>query len=69
MVENQEEHGEIGCIIYDGLMYFAEEVAKQLDIPSIVLRTSSAINAIAYSTIPQLLKNGQIPFQGNKLTM
>ena len=69
MVENQEEHGEIGCIIYDGLMYFAEQVAKQLDIPSIKLQTSSALNTITYNTIPRLLKNGQITFEGNKLTV
>ncbi|CAN1846578.1 UDP-glucose iridoid glucosyltransferase [Linum perenne] len=36
------------CLIYDGLMYFAEGVAKEMGVPSLVLRTSSATNMLTF---------------------
>ncbi|KAE8039175.1 hypothetical protein FH972_011613 [Carpinus fangiana] len=37
-------HDRIACIIYDEFMYFSEETAKDLKLPSIILRTASASN-------------------------
>ncbi|KAE8039168.1 hypothetical protein FH972_011606 [Carpinus fangiana] len=37
----------IACIIHDEFMYFSQETAKDLKIPSIVLRTASAANFFA----------------------
>ncbi|KAF2291706.1 hypothetical protein GH714_035288 [Hevea brasiliensis] len=54
MMLQQESHDEIACIIYDDLMYFSEEVATNLNIPSIVLRTSSAASLLSRLAILQL---------------
>ncbi|KAM7258194.1 hypothetical protein ACFE04_013935 [Oxalis oulophora] len=51
------------CIIYDGNMHFAEEVAHCLNLPSIVLRTSSAASSLAYQEFPRLRNEGYIPLQ------
>ncbi|KAJ9172428.1 hypothetical protein P3X46_015669 [Hevea brasiliensis] len=62
MMLQQESHDEIACIIYDDLMYFSEEVATNLSIPSIVLRTSSAASLLSRLAILQLKEEGYIPF-------
>ncbi|KAF5744554.1 putative UDP-glucuronosyltransferase [Tripterygium wilfordii] len=51
------------CIIYDGLMYFADEVAFELKLPSIILRTSSATNLLTYLAYPHKLKEGHFPLE------
>ncbi|CAN0854568.1 UDP-glucose iridoid glucosyltransferase [Linum grandiflorum] len=42
------------CVVYDGMMYFAEGVAKEMGIPRLVLRTSCAANMLTYHVFPQL---------------
>nr|BAH80314.1 UDP-glucose glucosyltransferase [Catharanthus roseus] len=43
MIENQErDGGVVACVIHDPIMYFVDSVAKQLQIPSLILRTTSA---------------------------
>ncbi|KAF7805412.1 UDP-glucose iridoid glucosyltransferase-like [Senna tora] len=39
------------CLIYDGLMHFADSVARQLNIPSLLLRTTSVTNLLAYHAL------------------
>nr|WIW42691.1 UDP-glycosyltransferase [Nicotiana tabacum] len=41
MMEKPELYGQICCIIYDHLMYFITEVADHLELPTILLRSSS----------------------------
>lgn len=54
----------IACIIYDGLMYFADSVARELNLPSIVFRTTSATNLLTYHACVQLQSKGYLPLQG-----
>ncbi|KAM7527722.1 hypothetical protein LguiB_031132 [Lonicera macranthoides] len=51
------------CIIYDRLMVFAQAVASQMKLPTIILRTSGASSVLAYNAIPRLQDEGYIPFQ------
>ncbi|CAB4282356.1 unnamed protein product [Prunus armeniaca] len=44
MMEKEDQHSKIACIIYDEYMYFSEEAANHLGFPSIILSTSSAAN-------------------------
>ncbi|KAI4322103.1 hypothetical protein L6164_021823 [Bauhinia variegata] len=60
------EHERIRCIIYDGLMYFADAVAKQLGIPTIVFRTTSATNLLTYHAFARLRSNGYLPLQDSR---
>ncbi|KAL5817102.1 hypothetical protein ACOSQ3_025480 [Xanthoceras sorbifolium] len=66
IVEEQERHEGLPCIIYDALMYSVEEVAHSLKLPSIILGTSSAISWLAYFAYPRLREEGYIPSQGSK---
>nr|AFJ52966.1 UDP-glycosyltransferase 1 [Linum usitatissimum] len=58
-----DEDGNKPCVIYDGLMYFAEGVGKEMGIPSLVLRTSCAANLLTYHVFPQLREKGHLPEQ------
>ncbi|KAI3423696.1 uncharacterized protein J3R85_010910 [Psidium guajava] len=64
--ERTDRQDEIACIIYDGLMYFAEEVARELKIPCITFRTCSAATTSTYSEYPRLQEEGYIPLQDCK---
>ena len=64
MMEAKEYQDEITCIIYDEYMNFAEAVANYLKLPSIILSTSSATNALSFHTILQLRKDSHISTQG-----
>lgn len=55
---------QVSCIIYDILMYSAEDVASQLNLPSIILRTSSISSILIYSAILRLGEDGCFPPQG-----
>ncbi|KAL2983791.1 hypothetical protein AAZX31_12G055800 [Glycine max] len=46
-------HEKIACVIYDGLMYSIDSVARELQLPSIVLRTTSATNLLTYHAFVQ----------------
>nr|XP_028954952.1 UDP-glucose iridoid glucosyltransferase-like [Malus domestica] len=61
-VMEQEPDNKITCAIRDDLMYFTEAVAKDLNIPNIMLRTSSVTNVLARTAVPQLHSKGHIPF-------
>ncbi|KAD4584578.1 hypothetical protein E3N88_22179 [Mikania micrantha] len=50
-------------IIYDNIMYFAEEVARNLNLPIIVLRSCSASYMPAFLALPKLHAQGQFPVQ------
>lgn len=64
--ERTDHQDEIACIIYDGLMYFAEEVARELKIPCIIFRTCSATTTSIYNEYPRLQEEGFIPLQDSK---
>ncbi|XP_039132273.1 LOW QUALITY PROTEIN: myricetin 3-O-rhamnoside 1,2-glucosyltransferase UGT709G2-like [Dioscorea cayenensis subsp. rotundata] len=52
----------VTCVIADGVLDFAIEVAGEVGIPTLVFRTSSPCCAWTYATIPSLINNGIIPF-------
>ncbi|WRX32045.1 hypothetical protein QQP08_026061 [Theobroma cacao] len=67
MEREKEDHShKLPCIIYDGSMYFAEAVAHELELPSIMLRTTSAATFLTYYSFPQLLREGYLPLQGKE---
>ena len=61
----------IACIIHDKFMYFSQETAKDLKLPSIVLRTgtANAANFFARDALFQLKAEGHLPFPGTLLYM
>ncbi|CAJ1933204.1 unnamed protein product [Sphenostylis stenocarpa] len=56
-------HEKIACVIYDGLMYSIDSVARELKLPSIVLRTTSATNFLTYHAFVQRQSSGCLPLQ------
>ncbi|KAI8029825.1 7-deoxyloganetic acid glucosyl transferase [Camellia lanceoleosa] len=57
----------VTCIIADGVLSFAIDVAEEMGIPIIYFRTISACAFWAYFCIPQLIESGELPFKGNDL--
>ncbi|PON48655.1 UDP-glucuronosyl/UDP-glucosyltransferase [Trema orientale] len=45
--------GPVSCVVYDAVMYFSAAIADELEIPRIVLRTSSASTFLALSLLRQ----------------
>jgi hypothetical protein len=63
-MRQQGSDDEIACIIHDEFMYFSEAAAKDLMLPSIILRTNSAAHFLARTALIQLKTEGHIPFPG-----
>ncbi|KAH0997436.1 hypothetical protein GBA52_021300 [Prunus armeniaca] len=61
-VMEKEPQNKIICIIHDDIMYFSEAVARHLNIPSIMLRTTSVTNFLARSAVLQLHSEDHLPF-------
>ncbi|XP_027355319.1 UDP-glucose iridoid glucosyltransferase-like [Abrus precatorius] len=60
-------HEKIACVIYDGLMHSIDLVARELKLPSMVLRTTSATNVLTYyHAFVHLQRTGCLPFQDSK---
>ncbi|KAA8534142.1 hypothetical protein F0562_031665 [Nyssa sinensis] len=55
------------CIIADGILGFALDVAEEIGIPVIYFRTVSACAFWAYFCIPELIEAGELPFTGDDL--
>ncbi|KAI3875261.1 hypothetical protein MKX03_011145 [Papaver bracteatum] len=58
-----DTRGPVSCILADGILGFAIDVAHELGIPSISFRTISACGALCYLCLPKLIDNGEIPFK------
>ncbi|KAI5675099.1 hypothetical protein M9H77_06049 [Catharanthus roseus] len=68
LVEIMKDKGQvISCIIYDAIMYFAEAVASQLNLPSIVLRTSGVVFMESFHDILRLHSQNRFPFPDSEL--
>ncbi|KAJ4843107.1 hypothetical protein Tsubulata_002887 [Turnera subulata] len=59
--------GQVTCVIYDDLMYFAEAAANNLELPSIILRTINAATFASRLAIMHLVEEGRFPFQDSAL--
>ncbi|KAI3934649.1 hypothetical protein MKX01_012189 [Papaver californicum] len=58
-----DARGPVSCIIADGILGFAIDVAEGLGIPSISFRTVSACCCWIYFCLPKIIENGDIPFK------
>nr|AUR26625.1 UDP-glucosyltransferase 709K1 [Centella asiatica] len=63
MIEENKGDGKITCVIADGYMSFAIDVAKEFDIPVISFRTYNATCTWLYFHLEELLQSGEIPVQ------
>ncbi|KAH7672828.1 7-deoxyloganetic acid glucosyltransferase protein [Dioscorea alata] len=52
----------VTCVIADGILDYAIEVAGEVGIPTLVFRTSSPCCAWAFASLPSLIHHGIIPF-------
>ncbi|KZV24562.1 hypothetical protein F511_37526 [Dorcoceras hygrometricum] len=55
---------EVGCVIHDSIMKFADKVANDLSIPSIVLGTSNATYSHSLCAMLELLDRKLLPLPG-----
>ncbi|KAE8681187.1 7-deoxyloganetic acid glucosyltransferase [Hibiscus syriacus] len=56
----------VDCIIADGVMEIAVDVAEELGIPVIQFRTISACCIWAYSVVPDMIQAGELPIKGEE---
>ncbi|KAK9283363.1 hypothetical protein L1049_011605 [Liquidambar formosana] len=59
----------VSCVIADGVLSFAIDVAKEIGVMSIVFRTVSACALWANFCFPQLVQSGEVPFPKGKEDM
>ncbi|KAJ4965153.1 hypothetical protein NE237_017002 [Protea cynaroides] len=53
----------VTCIVSDGVMSFASQVAEEIGVPEVVFWTISACSYLAYIHIPHLMERGLIPLK------
>uniref|UniRef100_A0A0D3GR30 UDP-glycosyltransferases domain-containing protein n=1 Tax=Oryza barthii TaxID=65489 RepID=A0A0D3GR30_9ORYZ len=52
----------VTCVVADGSMPFAADVAEEIGVPSLVFRTASACSVLAYLSVDRLFELGEVPF-------
>ncbi|XWS67160.1 hypothetical protein CRYUN_Cryun05aG0263300 [Craigia yunnanensis] len=57
----------VRCIIADGIMSFAIDVAEELKIKVIIFRTISSCCLWSYLCVPRLIEQGELPLSGNDI--
>ena len=62
--QSSETHPPVTCIIADGILTFAIDVADEVGVPIIIFRTASACSFWAYFSLDQLIEAGEFPFKG-----
>ncbi|CAO2142048.1 unnamed protein product [Urochloa humidicola] len=51
----------VTCVVADGVMNFAIDIAEELGVPALAFRTASANSFSAYLTVPRLVELGETP--------
>ncbi|XP_051216087.1 myricetin 3-O-rhamnoside 1,2-glucosyltransferase UGT709G2-like [Lolium perenne] len=51
----------VTCVVADGILPFAIDVAEELGVPAIAFRTASACSFLAYLSVPGLVELGEVP--------
>jgi hypothetical protein len=51
----------VTCVVADGIMMFAVDIAEELGVPALAFRTASANSFSAYLAVPGLLERGETP--------
>ncbi|KAL8247746.1 hypothetical protein R6Q59_008962 [Mikania micrantha] len=64
---NSDSRRPVTCIIGDGIMGFTCDVANDVGLPIIYVRTISACCLWVFFCLPKLIESGEIPFTGNDL--
>ncbi|GMI87195.1 UDP-glycosyltransferase 76F1 [Hibiscus trionum] len=57
----------IACLISDAILYFTQDVAHELKVPRLVLRTGAASSFCVFSAFPLLREKGYLPIQDSQL--
>lgn len=61
------EDKNITCLISDANWYFTQSVADSVNLPRIVMRTSSVASFLAFAALPLLRDRGYLTDKGNSL--
>ncbi|PIA57852.1 hypothetical protein AQUCO_00500046v1 [Aquilegia coerulea] len=64
---SQQNEPPVACIISDAIMHFTQSVADSLQLPRIVLRTSSPTNFVIFAAFPLLRQRGYLPIKESEL--
>ncbi|KAF8644563.1 hypothetical protein HU200_014179 [Digitaria exilis] len=61
------DHHDVGfppvtCVVSDGYLPWAIDIADELGVPALAFRTSSACSVLAFLSVPRLLELGELPF-------
>ncbi|GAA0142149.1 transferase [Lithospermum erythrorhizon] len=67
MMENEELHGQVACIIYDTVMKFVDAVAVSLKLPSMVMRPNTAAYVRAHHTLFDLQAENCLPLSESQM--
>ncbi|BFG22772.1 hypothetical protein CerSpe_090450 [Prunus speciosa] len=59
----------ITCVVADGIMNFATDIAKEIGLMSISFRTISASCYLSYFCMPKLIEASELPFKETKMDM
>lgn len=51
----------VTCVVADGILPFAIDVAEELGVPALAFRTASACSFLAYLSVPKLVELGEVP--------
>ncbi|XP_056682340.1 GDSL esterase/lipase At5g03980 isoform X2 [Spinacia oleracea] len=65
----EKETEKVTCLVTDGWMSFANEVANEADVPVIAFRCPSACCNWTYFCIPKLIDAGEVPFKAEYLKL
>ncbi|KQK16183.1 7-deoxyloganetic acid glucosyltransferase [Brachypodium distachyon] len=52
----------VSCVVADGLLPFAIDIAEELGVPALAFRTASACSVLAYFSMARLMELGEVPF-------
>ncbi|KAM0877093.1 hypothetical protein ACQ4PT_035741 [Festuca glaucescens] len=61
-----DDHPAVTCVIADGIMAFALDVAEEAGVPAIAFRTASACSFLAYLFMRRLVELGEAPFPSDQ---
>ncbi|KAF9589262.1 hypothetical protein IFM89_022180 [Coptis chinensis] len=64
---SQKHEPPVACLISDATMHFTQLVADSLQLPRIVLRTSSPMSFVGFAAFPDLRQKGYVPVRESEL--
>lgn len=61
LVDDAAGFPKLSCVVADGLLTFATDIAEALGVPALPFRTESACSLLAYLSVPRLVELGEVP--------